>query len=139
MAWWLILPQFSRSRPHCSTVDQVEIDEGHRAMKSVWVAALTASICITPAMAKQCYAPDERSQQRGYSRAVVTEGGKTIWLAGETGTPGRDFDTQVKEAFAGRDKTIKATGGAGPADMGTMTVFINGGRLRDLFIDTPQR
>jgi len=37
-------------------------------------------------MAKQCYAPDERSQQRGYSRAVVTEGGnKTIWLAGETG------------------------------------------------------
>ena len=54
-----------------------------------------------------------RAQQRGFSRAVTTEGGKTIWLAGETGTPGRDFDTQVKEVFAALDKTIKASGGAG--------------------------
>jgi hypothetical protein len=68
-------------------------------MKSVWFAALVTLICVTPAMAKQCYAPDARAQQRGYSRAVVTEGGKTIWLAGETGTRDRDFDTQVKEAL----------------------------------------
>ena len=104
-------------------------------MKSVWFAAFFALICVTPAMAKQCYAPDARAQQRGFSRAVTTEGGKTIWLAGETGTPGRDFDTQVKEVFAALDKTIKATGGAGLADMVTMTVFINDGRLGDRFIE----
>ena len=104
-------------------------------MKSVWFAALVASICITPAMAKQCYAPDARAQQRGFSRSVVTEGGKTIWLAGETGTPGKDFDTQVKEVFASLDKTIKTSGGAGLSDMVTMTVFINDGRLGDRFIE----
>ena len=104
-------------------------------MKYVWFAALVALMCITPAMAKQCYAPDARAQERGFSRAVTTEGGKTIWLAGETGTPGRDFDTQVREVFAALDKTIKASGGAGLSDMVTMTVFINDGRLGDHFIE----
>jgi len=28
----------------------------------------------------------ERPQQRGYSQAVITEGGKTVWLAGQTAT-----------------------------------------------------
>ncbi|HYK80742.1 MAG TPA: Rid family hydrolase, partial [Micropepsaceae bacterium] len=45
------------------------------------------------------------------------------------------FDTQVKEAFAALDKTIKASGGAGLADMVTMTVFINDGRLGERFIE----
>ena len=37
-------------------------------------------------MAKECYAPDARSQERAFSRAVVTDGGKIVWLGGQTGS-----------------------------------------------------
>ena len=100
-------------------------------MKSVYFAALVTLICVTPAMAKQCYAPDARSQQRGYSRAVVTEGGKTIWLGGQTGSPDLNFEGQVRQIFSELDKNIKAVGGSGLKDLVTMTVFINDVRLGD--------
>jgi enamine deaminase RidA (YjgF/YER057c/UK114 family) len=103
--------------------------------RNFFVAALVMAASIAPAFAKQCYAPDQRSQQRAYSRAVITEGGKTLWLAGETGTPGANFDTQVKEIFAALDKTIKANGGGGLADMVNMTVFITDTRLGDHFTE----
>jgi 2-iminobutanoate/2-iminopropanoate deaminase len=97
--------------------------------------ALALACTIVQAMAKECYAPDARSQARGFSRAVITEGGRTLWLGGQTGTPNLDFDGQVREAFSELDKTIKANGGAGLSDMVTMTVFINDGRLGDRFIE----
>jgi 2-iminobutanoate/2-iminopropanoate deaminase len=31
------------------------------------------------------YIKTERAQQRGYSPAVITEGGRIVWLAGQTG------------------------------------------------------
>jgi enamine deaminase RidA (YjgF/YER057c/UK114 family) len=50
----------------------------------------------------------ETAQARAYSQAVITEGGKTIWLAGQVGAAdasGRslagDFDGQVREVFPG--------------------------------------
>jgi enamine deaminase RidA (YjgF/YER057c/UK114 family) len=100
-----------------------------------FIAAVSFAMSATNAAAKQCYAPDERSQSRGFSRAVTTEGGKTLWLGGETGTPNAAFEAQVREIFAGLDKTIKANGGVGLADMVTMTVFINDARLGDRFIE----
>ena len=48
---------------------------------------------------KAYYAPpDARSTQvRAYSRAVITHGGKTIWLAGQTAQDKKaDFDAQVR-------------------------------------------
>ena len=53
----------------------------------------------------------------------------------ETGTPNASFDTQVKEIFANLDKTIKANGGSGLADMVNMTVFITDTRLGDHFTE----
>lgn len=103
--------------------------------RNLFVASLVLTLSIGPAFAKQCYAPDQRAQQRAYSRAVTTEGGKTLWLAGETGTPTANFDTQVKEIFANLDKTIKASGGTGLADMVSMTVFITDTRLGDHFTE----
>jgi 2-iminobutanoate/2-iminopropanoate deaminase len=103
--------------------------------RNLSVAAFAFAVSISPAFAKQCYAPDQRAQQRAYSRAVTTEGGKTLWLAGETGTPTANFDTQVKEIFAALDKTIKANGGSGLADMVNMTVFITDTRLGDHFTE----
>ena len=60
-----------------------------------------------------------------------TEGGKTVWLGGQTGSPEKNFEGQVRDIFAELDKTIKAVGGAGLRDMVTMTVFINDARLGD--------
>ena len=64
--------------------------------------------------AKQCYAPDARAKERAFSRAVTTEGGKVIWLGGQTASlpPVADFDTQVRDVFASLDKTLKAQGAA---------------------------
>jgi enamine deaminase RidA (YjgF/YER057c/UK114 family) len=54
----------------------------------------------------------ERPQQRGYSQAVITEGGKTVWLAGQLAVvddSGKslagDLDGQVRQIF----KLINAT------------------------------
>ena len=98
--------------------------------------ALAAAFAFgSGAMAKECYAPDERAQQRGFSRVVSTEGGKALWLAGHTATPNTPFDQQVRSIFADIDRNIKATGGAGLADMVTMTVYITDARLGDRFIE----
>jgi enamine deaminase RidA (YjgF/YER057c/UK114 family) len=94
-------------------------------------AALGVAAGTVPAAAKECYAPDARSQERAFSRAVATEGGKTVWLGGQTGSPNLDFEGQAREAFAELDKTIKAVGGSGLQDMVTMTVFIGDVRLGD--------
>ena len=84
---------------------------------------------------KHCYAPDPRSQQRAFSRAVTTEGGKVIWLGGQTASlpPSPDFDTQVRDVFAQLEKTLKAQGGS-LKDMVTMTAFITDARNGDRFV-----
>jgi enamine deaminase RidA (YjgF/YER057c/UK114 family) len=96
----------------------------------VAVASLACTLSAS-ALAKECYAPDARSQERAFSRAVITEGGKTVWLGGQTGSPEKNFEGQARDIFAELDKTIKAVGGAGLRDVVTMTVFINDVRLGD--------
>ena len=105
-----------------------------RFLPSLVLAAVTG-IMTMPSTAKECYAPDARAQERAFSRAVVTEGGKTVWLGGQTGSPELNFDGQVRQIFSELDKTIKAVGGAGLRDMVTMTVFISDVRLGDRLTD----
>ena len=105
---------------------------GRERMSPIVLAtALAVTAAATPLSAKECYAPDARSQERAFSRAVVTEGGRTVWLGGQTGSPNLDFEGQAREAFSELDKTIKAVGGTGLKDMVTMTVFIGDVRLGD--------
>jgi 2-iminobutanoate/2-iminopropanoate deaminase len=99
------------------------------------VAGGALLVSVTVAQAKECYSPDARSKERAFSRAVITEGGKTIWLAGQTAPANLDFEGQVRAIFANLDKTIKAVGGSGLKDMVTMTVFINDVRLGDRFVE----
>jgi enamine deaminase RidA (YjgF/YER057c/UK114 family) len=80
-----------------------------------------------------------RAQARGYSQAVVTEGGRVVWLAGQVAgedSSGRslaaDFDGQVREVFARLGRTLEEAGGR-LSDMVTMTVFITDARLGDRF------
>src|SRR5438094_10643408 len=77
---------------------------------------------------------------RAYSPAVVTEGGRTVWLAGQIATvddDGRDIsgnlDAHTRRVFALMDQTLKRTGGA-LASLVTMTVFIKDARYGDRFV-----
>lgn len=85
------------------------------------------------------YITHEGAQARAYSRAVITEGGTVVWLAGQTvvedasGTSlAGNFDGQAREIFARLDKTLNDAGGK-LADMVTMTVFITDPRYGDRF------
>src|SRR5262245_26704556 len=102
-----------------------------KLVTSIIAGASMAAAVAAPVAAKECYAPDARAQERAFSRAVITEGGKTVWLGGQTGSPDKNFEGQVREIFAALDNTIKAVGGSGLKDMVTMTVFINDVRLGD--------
>jgi 2-iminobutanoate/2-iminopropanoate deaminase len=83
----------------------------------------------------------ERQKQRAYSPAVITEGGKTVWLAGQTATEDEkgnniagNFEAQVRTIFSLIDKTMQSCGGR-LANMVTMTVFINDVRNGDRFVE----
>ena len=81
------------------------------------------------------YLKRETAQARAYSQAVITEGGRIIWLAGQTaGTEvaAGDFDGQVREVFSRLAKTLEEAGGT-LRDMVTMTVFITDTRFGDRF------
>src|SRR2546430_12532650 len=89
------------------------------------VGASLGCTLAAPVFAKECYAPDARAQERAFSRAVVTEGGKTIWLGGQTGSSHLPFEGQVRENFSALDKNLQAGGGRGLEDLGTDTVVVN--------------
>ena len=83
----------------------------------------------------------EWQKTRSFSPAVVTEGGRTVWLAGQTTVvdlEGRDitgdFETQARTIFALIDRTLRRAGGT-LSNMVTMTVFINDPRNGDRFVE----
>jgi len=83
----------------------------------------------------------DQQKSRAYSPAVITEGGRTVWLAGQTALTDADggdisgnFDAQTKRIFHLIDATLKKAGGS-LANMVTMTVFINDPRNGDRFVE----
>jgi 2-iminobutanoate/2-iminopropanoate deaminase len=83
----------------------------------------------------------EFQASRAFSPAVVTEGGRTVWLAGQTATRDQagndiagDFEAQVRTIFALIDQTLRRAGGS-LANLVTMTVFINDPRHGDRFVE----
>ena len=85
------------------------------------------------------YVKRDTAQARAYSQAVVTKGGRTVWLAGQVGAADAsgkslagDFDGQVREVFSLLGQTLEQAGGT-LADMVTMTVFITDARYGDRF------
>lgn len=82
----------------------------------------------------------ELEKRRAFSRAVITEGGRTVWLAGQTtlqDESGKDISgdcaAQARAIFALMDKTLRSAGGS-LANLVTMTVFINDPRYGDEFV-----
>jgi enamine deaminase RidA (YjgF/YER057c/UK114 family) len=85
------------------------------------------------------YLKRERPQTRGYSQAVITTGGTTIWLAGQTAAEDAsgkslagDFDGQAHEIFRRLTSTLTEAGGM-LADIVNMTVFVTDVRYCDAF------
>jgi len=83
----------------------------------------------------------EQQKSRAYSPAVVTEGGRIVWMAGQTATvdaDGKDisgnFEAQTHRVFALMDQTLRRAGGT-LADLVTMTVFIKEPRHGDRFVE----
>ena len=79
-------------------------------------------------------------KSRAFSPAIVTQGGKIVWLAGQTTLTDldgksivHDFEAQARTCFALIDRTLNRVGGK-LADLVTMTVSINDPRHGDRFI-----
>ena len=101
------------------------------------VAAL--AIFAAPASTAEYMAGSPQTAARSYSPAVITDGGRIVWLAGQTGFRDEQgnnvvgFDAQARQAFKGIDAVLKKAGGS-LANMVTMTVFINDPRNGDRFV-----
>jgi len=97
---------------------------------------------LDPVPAKVEYlAQNEWQSSHAYSPAVVTTGGRTIWLAGqttETDLDGQDIRgdvaAQARTIFKLLDRTLQRTG-ASLANMVTMTVFLKDVRDSEKFIE----
>ncbi len=84
--------------------------------------------------------PSEQQKARAYSPAVITDGGRIVWMAGQIATvdaDGKDiagnFEAQTRRVFALMDETLRRAGGT-LADLVTMTVFIKEPRYGDRFV-----
>jgi 2-iminobutanoate/2-iminopropanoate deaminase len=103
-----------------------------------------AAIGTAPAAAQapiKRFIKREASERSGYSQAVVTQGGRTVWLAGHTGAvdaAGKslagDIDAQVRAVFAALAATLTEAGGK-LSDMVTMTVFLTDPRNHRRFTE----
>jgi 2-iminobutanoate/2-iminopropanoate deaminase len=112
--------------------------------KLALLGGLAAIGAATPAAAQapgKRFVKHESSERSGYSQAVVTQGGRTIWLAGHTGAvdaSGKslagDLDAQVRAVFAAMEATLAEAGGK-LSDMVTMTVFLTDPRNHKRFTD----
>jgi enamine deaminase RidA (YjgF/YER057c/UK114 family) len=83
----------------------------------------------------------DQQAARSYSPAIVTRGGRTVYLAGQTalrdleGTSlADDFDGQTRTIFKLLDRTLQSAG-ANLKNLVTMTVFINDPRHGDRFVE----
>jgi enamine deaminase RidA (YjgF/YER057c/UK114 family) len=79
-----------------------------------FAAASSVQACCAEYMVK-----NERQTLRAYSPAVITEGGRIVWHAGQTALGDKDghdltgnFDGQAPEAFGHIDLTLKKAGGS---------------------------
>ena len=107
-------------------------------MKSVaLIAGLVIASISGPALQAREYLKSERAQQRGFTPGVVTEGGKVVWVSGQTGlvdeqgkSMAGDFEGQARVIFRAIDGVVKRAGGS-LKDVVTITVYLTDPRLLD--------
>jgi len=106
-----------------------------RAFIGLIAAALLLGFAL-PLHAKE-FIKGERPQQRGYSQAVISEGGKIVWLAGQIAVvddSGKslagDLEGQVRQIFKLLNAPLEKAGGK-LSDVVQMTAFITDVRYGD--------
>lgn len=84
---------------------------------------------------------DPLAAKYSFSPAVVTEGGRTVWLSGQLAlrdASGADiagqFEPQVRAIFAKIEAIMKKAGGT-LADVVTMTIYVTDPRYLDRFVE----
>jgi enamine deaminase RidA (YjgF/YER057c/UK114 family) len=102
-------------------------------------AVLLAMLFPTIAQAAEYMEKTPFQLSRAFSPGVVTSGGITVWVAGQTATQdsqgnniANNFEAQVKQVFAQVDGVL--TGGS-LDNVVTMTVFIKESRYGDKFVE----
>jgi 2-iminobutanoate/2-iminopropanoate deaminase len=105
-------------------------------MKAIWMAMALALVCASPVVARD-YLKQERAQSRGFSPGVVTDGGKVVWVSGQTGLVDEqgkslagNFEEQARAIFRAIDAVVKRAGGS-IKDVVTITVYLTDPRLID--------
>ncbi|MEE9256518.1 MAG: RidA family protein [bacterium] len=82
-----------------------------------------------------------RQEARAFSPAVITRGGRQVWLSGvgecvdeDGNSMAGDFEAQTRATFRTIEKVLERAGG-GMKDIVTMTVFISESRHGDRFTE----
>lgn len=109
-------------------------------MSRLFAAAMLIAVPLAAASAEYMEkTPFQLS--RAFSPGVITEGGRIVWVAGQTATrdnQGADiannFEAQVRQVFSQIDQILKRAGGS-LANVVTMTVFIKESRYGDRFVE----
>jgi len=99
------------------------------------------SLWVLPAQTAEYMEKTPFQLSRAFSPGVVTDGGKIVWVAGQTATRDKDekdisgnFDAQVRQVFGQIDAILKRAGGS-LANVVSMTVFIKEPRYGDRFVE----
>jgi 2-iminobutanoate/2-iminopropanoate deaminase len=84
-----------------------------RAMRGL-ILALSAVVSLTAQADARDYLKSDHAQSRGFSPGVVTEGGKIVWVSGQTGLVDKqgksmagDFEGQARVIFRAIDAVVK--------------------------------
>src|SRR6478672_12708348 len=111
-----------------------------------WNRFCELSLCVSLAVPFAASAAEYMEKtpfqkQRAFSPGVITEGGRTVWIAGQTATRDNDgkdisnnFEAQVRQVFSQIDAVLKRAGGS-LANVVSMTVFIKESRYGDRFVE----
>ena len=105
------------------------------------LAGLLLALVSLPTAAAEYMEKTPFQLSRAFSPGVITDGGKIVWVAGQTATRDNDgkdiannFEAQVKQVFSQIDQVLKRAGGS-LANVVTMTVFIKESRYGDRFVE----
>jgi 2-iminobutanoate/2-iminopropanoate deaminase len=110
-------------------------------MRSLLCALASLAALAGPASAAEYMEKTDFQKSRAFSPGVITEGGRIVWVAGQTATRDNDgkdisnnFEAQVRQVFSQIDQVLKRAGGS-LANVVSMTVFIKESRYGDRFVE----
>jgi 2-iminobutanoate/2-iminopropanoate deaminase len=111
------------------------------SMKNLALALAAALFATGAANAAEYLEKNDMQKARAFSPAVIVDGGKTVYLAGQTTLTDEsganiagNFEAQARTIFKLLDKTLQRAGGS-LKNMVTMTVFITDVRNGDRFVE----